>query len=343
MARRPRPNLPGGTFHLTARTLDRKRLFTPTLRGVALDVVARAVPQSGARLLAVAMMPNHLHLVVQQGRWPLATLMQPILRRLAHLLQCAHGLEGPIFWRPYACRPCLDPGHARNAIVYTHLNPVRAGLCGDPQAYGWTSHRLYGDAIGPGGPVAYTTVERLALVIDPRVALPLFATGYGRSLEQLREDYQTFIAWRLSADRLATSAMPYPTTSARLANGPVLPWGDLYWCSLSPLFHSPAAGGGGRAWAERPSPRPDMTDVARRVLSAEAPGLPLDVVRGRCGGARYSQIRRRLIMAIHRAGFRNVQIAGFLGVSQSAVSKVVMAAARERPAWPDGTAGFRTG
>jgi REP element-mobilizing transposase RayT len=347
MGRLRRPNLPGGVFHLTARTLDRERLFTPALRTGAIEVIVRAVPASGARLLAVAIMPNHIHLVVQHGDAPLARLMQPILRRLAHALQRAHGRDGPMFWRPYACRACLHPGHVRNAIVYTHLNPVRAGLCSDPRSYAWTSHRLYASRSAAPPPLRVTAAERLGLVLDPDHALPLFATGYGRSPDQLRDDYRAFVAWRLRADRCAAGE-PAPWDAGATVRSieppppPLLPWGDAHWHALSPLFHAAAGGGwwpGGRASSPY---RPDLADLARATLTRERPGLPLSLVKGRRGGATYSRIRRSMILSMHAAGHRNVDIARFLRLSDSTVSKVVCAARPCRPPG-DGIPGQRHG
>jgi REP element-mobilizing transposase RayT len=323
MGRRRRPDLPGAVFHLTARTLDRQRLFTAPLRTRALELIVEAVPRSGARLLAVAIMASHLHLVVQQGRRPVATLMQPLLRRLAHLLQRARDVEGPVFWRPYGCTPCMDPRHARNAIAYTHLNPVRAGVCSHPGAYPWTSHRIY--AVGVAGTRGELAAQILSPVLDPGFALPLFAADAGRTTDELRIDYCQYIAWRLVVDRGeaegsandgAHDVRPPPVSPTAV---------DAYWGrAFSPLFHTVHVSG--------PSPRhppsrpaPDIADVARATLAAEAPELPLNLVRGRRGGVHYARIRHRMIRNMHAAGYRNVDIARFIGLSESAVSRVLCA------------------
>ncbi|HUG40231.1 MAG TPA: hypothetical protein VMM12_07095 [Longimicrobiales bacterium] len=295
------------------------------------EAVVRAVPPSQARLLALAIMPNHLHLVVQQGERPLSALMQPLLRRLAHLLQREHRFEGPVFWRPYAVAACHDPDHARNAIAYTNLNPVRAGLCEDPLDYAWTSHALYsGDAASPtsadrSGPVAATTAA-LVRVIDPAVALPLFATAADRSLDQLRQDYRDHVEWRLAADR--DDAEPDDPSGAGAhsdasAARPVAPlrWGQAY----GPLFQSPVRSGDGPPDLLERRYRPGLGDVARATLIRFAPDVPLELVKGRFGGARMSEIRHRMVIDMNAAGFPNVAVARFLGISESAVSKIVCA------------------
>ena len=316
MGRQRRPHLPGVVFHLTARTLRSERLFTPALRTEALSEVAAVVPASRARLLAVAIMSNHLHLVVQQGPRPVWALMQPLLRRLAHRLQRSHRRTGPVFWRPYAATPCLDPGHARNAIAYTHLNPVRAKICDDPGAYPWTSHALYADERARPRELA-----AIRAVLDPASALPLFSRVRPGAPPDLRADYDAFLRWRLAADRAMETGEIRPEPDDPDSRHE---WRDGDWAPrLSPLFHAPAGIPRGDRDSPADPPGLDLASVARAVVAAEAPGLSVESVRGRFGGAAHSKLRRLLILRLHRAGHRNVEIARFLNLSESAVSRVI--------------------
>jgi hypothetical protein len=265
-------------------------------------------------VLAVAVMSNHLHVVVQQGDRTLSAFMQPLLRRLALRVQAVHGLEGPVFWRPYASQPCMDPAHIRNAIVYTHLNPVRAGLCADPADYVWTSHDLYALRTKPPGPLV-----PIASVLDPANALPLFATGPERSIDELTEDYREFVVWRQATDRLPKDARGDQSES--LPGWVVTAWG----ASLSPLLHSPARHGdaGGYRDGGARAHVPDLAAVAKAALAREAPGVLVDSIRGRRGGPRVVLLRHTVIRSLHAAGYRNVEIARFIGLSESGVSYVL--------------------
>ena len=326
MGRHRRPNLPGAIFHATARTVHREHLFTPDVRTGALADLAKVVPQSGCRILAVAIMSNHLHLVFQQGPRTPAALMQPFLRRLARRTQLAHDREGPIFWRHYSAVACLDPWHARNAVVYTHLNPVRAGICRGASDYAWTSHALLADPDPePGGDPLHATPARslLAGVVDPRLGLPLFAAGPERSLEDLREDYRDVIDWRLAMDRLGHDRDP-ATDDSELPARPPVGWAGPSWAaSLSPLFHPPAYMAQRAGDAALPSPAADMTTLARATLATEAPDVPLDLIRGAGQGRERSRLRHVIMRRLHAAGYRNVQIARFMDASESTVSNAV--------------------
>jgi REP element-mobilizing transposase RayT len=310
--------MPGAVFHLTARTLNKERLFTPAVRSGALADLVTVALASKCRILAVAMMSNHLHLVIQQGELELEALMQPFLRRLALRTQRAHGREGPVFWGPFSVVACLDPGHARNAIVYVHLNPVRAGLCDDPAGYPWTSHLLY--ALAPRDRSA-DEIRRLESVLDPTLGLPLFAARRDRSAEGLRADYRAFVEWRLAMDRLGVDPDPQADDD-ELPDRPVAAWEGWSWgAMLSPLFHTPAhmaTDGSGIGPAA-----PDMSTIARTVLAFEAPEVPLDLVRGPGSGRRRSHLRNTIIRRLHQAGYRNKQIARFLGTSASTVSNAI--------------------
>jgi len=322
MGRAIRPNVPGGVFHLTARTLRRQRWFTPAVRTGALDVLACALPASDLRLLAVVIMPNHLHLVVQQGRYPVGRFMQSLLRRLVHIIHRQHGLEGPVFWRPYGYTPCVDPEHARNAIAYTHLNPVRGGLCADPSAYPWSSHALYLPEHKQAEHKAVPEFGQLTVLVDPCPGLRLFTARDDRPVADSRVDYERYVEWRRARDHADAEDSSPPAAPPDVALP--LAWGDPRWSSaLSPLFHARPTPT--RRW----SASPDLADIARATLAAECPGLQYQEIRGRRGGRTRSRLRHLVIERAHAAGHRNVDIARFLDLSESAVSKVVCTVASD--------------
>lgn len=251
--------------------------------------------------------------------------MQPILRRLALLVQRTHGFEGPVFWRHYASQTCADPSHARNAIVYTHLNPVRAGLCSRPSGYPWTSHTLYAERASN----LPSELEPIGLVLDTAYVLPLFATGADRCASKLRDDYRAFVDWRLGIDPATGSDDPEHGRSAPVPEF-ARSWADGRWASsLSPLFHSPIVGNGGRIADPPYCSGPDMATIAQNTLTFEGPALSLDQIRGRLGGREASRMRHAIIRRLHAAGFQNVKIAEFLQISASAVSYALCTRGRE--------------
>lgn len=313
MGRLRRLYLPGGVLHVMARTVRKERLLTPELRTAAVRALADALPRSDARVLAVAIMSNHLHLVIRQGRRPVTHLMQPLLRRLAHRVQVAHGVQGPVFWRPFAEVSCVDPRQARNAIAYVHLNPVRAGLCRDPEDYPWTSHALYAGMRCPA------EMRPVAGHVDAGSALPLYATSARRSIAELRQDYLSFLRWRLSLD----SAEDLDEETLQDGEAEDVSKRDTpFWgAALSPLFHAPV--GSAPLLADTDSDttgRLDLATLAARIVAAEGNGATVESIRGRGGGREHTRLRRLVVRRLRAAGFRNVDVGRFLNLSESAVS-----------------------
>jgi REP element-mobilizing transposase RayT len=306
MGRTPRSHLPGAVFHLTARTQGGAAWFTAPLRSRIVEQMAAALAVSDAQLVAYAVMSNHVHLVIRQGTWPLGRIMQLLLRRIAGLVQRSHGVEGHIFERRFRDRVCLDPEYARNAIVYTHLNPVRAGAVDDPAAYPWTSHSAFETGVIASAPM------RGVLAVDN--ALELFAPRNDLSMDELRRAYRRYVGWRLRCDRQAEAdlagciAEPPPPA-------PPVRCGDLCWTrSFSPRTQEGAAGGAARA---------DLGEIARRTLANHDPCIALSLVRSTCKGRSVVRARRDMARRMSDAGYRGCEIARYLRVSDPCVSRML--------------------
>src|SRR5687767_2034783 len=128
MPRRKRSYLPGGAFHIYARTHRKEKWFDEELRDVIVSIIARALPRSDADLMAWSIMPNHYHLVIQQGIAPIAQLIQPINREIALAVHRKQRRKGHVFERRFFAKSCIDADQLREWIMYTHRNPIRAKL-----------------------------------------------------------------------------------------------------------------------------------------------------------------------------------------------------------------------
>lgn len=316
MGRRIRPQLPGMPFHITARIQGRE----PRFRGIEHSVASRILDaqcRSDAGLLAWAVMPNHLHLVLQQGREPLSQFMQPLLRRLAILVQKCTGAEGHIFERRFHASACLDADYIRNAIVYTHLNPVRAGLCRSPDEYPWSSHREYcalADHIALTDHRALTSQE-----IPIANALRVFASRTDADIGTCVADYRAFTDWRCAMD-----AYEAQLTDELPGEPPVCPSiGGGY-----EQFRDTASGDDGLREFERWW-RPGLDVIARGVIQDLAPEMNLEVLRSGDHARMVVLVRRRFVLRAIAAGHRGGVIARFLQISPTTVSSIRTASRRE--------------
>lgn len=312
MGRTRRVNLPGAPFHLIARLQERRPDFLGLEQRVT-DTILRISCECRVQLLAYAVMPNHLHLLAVQGREPLASFMQPLLRRLALQVQRRHGRQGHVFERRYRAHVCLGPERVRRVLCYIHLNPVRAGLCSSPAQYEWTSHHAY----------CRTPATRHSH--DPRqdaveTGLRLFGCAADITLADCRASYRRFLAWRLEVDRLQHDR---ERTLQDWAAKPVAMAGDVHWADCF---------GAASSQLLLPARRIELEEIGRAVIAAHFPDMTLDALRA--GGRQPAVVAARRLMTERAAtaGYANHQIARYLRVSPSAVSRIVCAARAGRVA-----------
>lgn len=267
----------------------------------------RTAEQERTSVVAYAVMPNHLHLLVVHGSAPLWRFMQPLLRRIALLVQRTHKRRGHVFERRYRDHICLDASYARNVIAYIHLNPVRAGLCSDPGDYEWTSHKAYSSDADGNSDMFSANVA---------LHLHLFAEEPDQQLSEWRTSYRHFIAWRATIDHRDDSEVLQDAASMR-------PWsseGDAFWRQHVGNLPFEAR----RLLCDQRilAARPDIEDISRSAIRELAPEMSLDWLRNNGKTRVQVNVRDTIIARCLAAGYANYQIARFLRVTSSTVSKV---------------------
>jgi REP element-mobilizing transposase RayT len=317
MGRTLRTHQPGSFIHLTSRLHGREALFTPEVRTAIVSLLREQVAFGEHQLVAYAIMPNHLHVILRQGDPPLSRFMQPLLRRVALLIQRKYDRQGHVVERRYRSHPCRDASHIRNAIAYVHLNPVAVGLAKDPADWAWSSHRAWiGEPNAADGRADPAEVWKV---------MPLFATAPGRTQTELIADYQAHVTWR-SAYKDWLNRLDAGTGNGACPQPPPVAQGDangrlyLLWEGRFDGPAVPAAPAG-----DCIPFRPDLSAIAREVLADAEPGLEPGLVRSRWGGKPYTRTRHEIIRRASAVGYRNTQIAAYLRLSTTAVSAVLTA------------------
>lgn len=262
------------------------------------------VGRTDAELIAYAVMPNHLHLIVRQGETRLQSVMQPLLCRVAHRVQKHHGFEGGVVERRYRDRACRSAKHVRAAIIYTHLNPWRAGLCADPVDYPWTTQQAY----QPGAdPTLFGVDPNLQLRV-----LELFATEPGQPRDPLCRSYAQWLERRMRLDDLRRAS----ADDAALGPPPARPAahiGDLAWGHFTRAMRRDLPGD---------RTRPDLRDFTYGHLGRIAPDLKPEQLRGSWVSRPIGRIRMRLVRAAIARGFGTCEIARFFDISPQTVSRM---------------------
>jgi len=144
MPRKPRVDVPGAVYHVTARGNHQQRLFyTAEDYRVYLALLKEATERFGLRVLAYALLPNHVHLLCRRGPVPLAKVLHHVHRRFAVHHNRRLGVRGHAFEDRYHAKLCENEEYLWAVVRYIHDNPVQAGLCDRPDEYPWTSYHAY--------------------------------------------------------------------------------------------------------------------------------------------------------------------------------------------------------
>lgn len=179
MARPLRVDIRDGTYHVTSRGLERRAIVQDDAdRAKWLELLDRVAARRRWRVFAWALMTNHFHLFLQTPEADLSAGMHDLNSGYASAYNRRHLRAGPLLQGRFKAILVERAAHAWELSRYVHLNPVRAGLVGDPAAYPWSSCRHY--VRGGDSPAWLAWDEVLG--------------EHGRALPDAREAYARFLA-----------------------------------------------------------------------------------------------------------------------------------------------------
>lgn len=92
---------------------------------------------------SICLMTNHFHMSIETGDTELWKLMQKILSVYAEEFNHKHGYNGHLFEGRYTASLIEDERYFLEVSRYIHLNPVKAMMVRDPEAYQYSSYRLF--------------------------------------------------------------------------------------------------------------------------------------------------------------------------------------------------------
>ena len=160
MPRGPRRDAPGCAHHVMLRGIDGRRIFLgDDDRLDFLERLEHLLPEGRWRCFAWALMPNHVHLVLGSPDGGLSRLMARLNTGYARSFNRRHRRNGYLFENRFKSRLAEDDADLIGLVVYTHRNPLAAGLVDSLEAlerYPWCGHPAL---VGHRAPLAFESVE----------------------------------------------------------------------------------------------------------------------------------------------------------------------------------------
>lgn len=154
MPRQARTDLPGQVYHVLSRGIERREIFYgPEDYLDFRDRMATWLTKTRTSCLAWCLIPNHFHLLLRRGERPLAELMHRVMTGYAVAFNNRHQRAGHLFQNRYKSIICSTEGQLLESAVYIHLNPLRAKLVQDISGlenYKWCGHQSAVSGFGDG-------------------------------------------------------------------------------------------------------------------------------------------------------------------------------------------------
>lgn len=139
MPRKARIDAPGALHHIILRGIERKPIFKDgqDYRNF-LDRLGHVLFETSTPCYSWALMPNHVHLLLRTGSFPIAKVMRRVLTGYAQQFNRRHKRHGHLFQNRYKSFLCEEDPYLLELVRYIHLNPLRAGLVSDlRELAGW--------------------------------------------------------------------------------------------------------------------------------------------------------------------------------------------------------------
>ncbi len=160
----------------------------------------------GWSILDWVLMPNHHHLVVQLSEVNLAAGMHRLHFMFGQRWNERNDSTGHVLFRRFMNIPLRREGSAARVMRYIDLNPVRAGLCAEPEDWLWGGYLA---TVGRCRPYAFHAPDLALRAAEPHHVEPgparlAYARAVRARLEQTRgrgnaED------WRPSLDEIVVA------------------------------------------------------------------------------------------------------------------------------------------
>ncbi len=178
MPRRAREKSPTGIYHVMMRGINRQSIFEDNEdRQKIIEIFSRYQETNCYRLFAYCLMDNHIHILLQEIKEPIAQSIKRISSSYVLWFNKKYGRCGHLFQERFKSEVVENDSYFLTVLRYIHNNPVKAKIVADLYDYKWSS---YGQYMGRGNIIDKEYVLRMFKNI-PGEAIELF-NKYSREL-----------------------------------------------------------------------------------------------------------------------------------------------------------------
>jgi REP element-mobilizing transposase RayT len=164
MARPLRIQYPGAVYHVMNRGSSRQKVFLENRDYEAfLHTLAEVHDRWQVEVFAYCLMGNHYHVCLRTPEGNLSRVMRHLDGLYTQRFNRLHRRDGALFRGRYKAIMVDKDSYLTQVVRYIHLNPIEAGLAGEPQAYPWSSHRWY---LRPKGIPKWLRIEEVMADFD---------------------------------------------------------------------------------------------------------------------------------------------------------------------------------
>ncbi len=182
MPRKKRIWYEGACYHVMGRGIRRKALFKTEEDYQLFYRLLREVQDRYPFVLhAICLMTNHFHMEITTKKEPIWKIMQSFMSYYARSFNQRYDYTGHLFESRYTSSLIEDDRYFLEVSRYIHLNPVKAMMVREPQAYSYSSYQNY---------ISEKSTE-LSDLIDTKRVLNAFHNGN-------REQYRMFVEGKIS-------------------------------------------------------------------------------------------------------------------------------------------------
>lgn len=144
MPRKSRLDAPGAINHIIFRGIEKRVIFRDDVDyDNFLLRFGNIIEETETLCLAWALMPNHVHLLLRTGSFPISTVMRRLLTGYAQQFNRRHKRHGQLMQNRFKSFLCEEDLYLKELVRYIHLNPIRACIVenmGDLGKFSYTGH-----------------------------------------------------------------------------------------------------------------------------------------------------------------------------------------------------------